>query len=344
MKMKTDLTGGLDAAREYSFAKPSTTVGMRDAANMWVWDDKAEIGFPRFAVESVAPDWTMNEMQLSVGFPDGRLLRNWEPAPGHPTIGPNGLYTKIGAGPLEFECIEPFHRYRSTYDGTATDTTFNALMNREPGSKQANLQFEIECETVVPPWVQGTMSVKAAHLLASDIEGKFMGGDRLEQLCRAKGCVVVDGVERTFTGGALRIRRQGVRDAQGFWGHCWQSARFPSGRAFGYIAYPPRPDGLPSYNEGYIFLGEGSLTPARAVKAPWLTSFKFKGEEVGVLLESELGQTRIEAETIIGMPSLPTQGGFPPLFQSIVRYRWDGEQAYGMMERSNLTERVKLPG
>ena len=46
----------------------------------------------------------------------------------------------------------------------------------------------------------------------------------------------------------------------------------------------------------------------------------------------------------MGMPTISRgAGGFPPLFQSIVRYRWDGEEAYGMMERSNLPERVKLP-
>src|SRR4030095_12072058 len=69
----------------------------------------------------------------------------------------------------------------------------------------------------------------------------------------------------------LRSRRQGVRRLAGFWGHCWQSAVFPSGKAFGYIAYPPRPDGEPTFNEGYLFTGEGALIPARAVQAPWLT-------------------------------------------------------------------------
>ncbi|WP_170219871.1 hypothetical protein [Mycobacterium hodleri] len=36
-----------------------------------------------------------------------------------------------------------------------------------------------------------------------------------------------------FTGGGVRIRRQDVRKLEGFWGHCWQSALFPSGRGFG---------------------------------------------------------------------------------------------------------------
>jgi hypothetical protein len=342
--MPIDLTGGLNASRETSFAEPSATPGMRDAANMWVWDDEGLIGLPRFAVESVAPDWSSNQMELSIGFPDGRLLRNWEHGPGHPTIGSDGRASRLGAGPMEFECVEPFRRYRATFDGTASDTSFAALMRREQPAHQAAVQFEIECETVVPPWVQGTMSGDAAQVLSSSVEGDFMGGDRLEQLCRAKGRVVVDGVERKFKGGALRIRRQGVRNTPGFWGHCWQSAVFPSGRAFGYIAYPPRDDGLPTYNEGYVFTGSGELIPARVTQAPWLTGFRFKGEDVSLVLESGLGTIRISAETAMGMPSLPGAViGFPPLFQSIVRYRWDAEQAFGMMERSNLPERVTIP-
>ena len=40
-----------------------------------------------------------------------------------------------------------------------------------------------------------------------------------------------------------------------FRGHCWQSAVFPDGRAFGYIAYPLRPDESEEdrYNIGYFY-------------------------------------------------------------------------------------------
>ena len=77
-----------------------------------------------------------------------------------------------------------------------------------------------------------------------------MGGPRYEQLFRATGSVTVGDDAHEFTGSGLRIRRQGVRKLAGFWGHCWQSALFPSGRAFGYIAYPPRPDGAADLQRG----------------------------------------------------------------------------------------------
>ena len=49
-----DLTGGLDPAREYVFPECPPEAGMRDAVNMWVSDDRGEVGLPRFAVEALA--------------------------------------------------------------------------------------------------------------------------------------------------------------------------------------------------------------------------------------------------------------------------------------------------
>jgi len=72
--------------------------------------------------------------------------------------------------------------------------------------------------------------------------------------------VTIVGDTQKFTGSGLRF---GGRCAKACWllGHAWQSALFPSGKAFGYIAYPPRPDGQPTFNEGYIFTGNGDLIP-----------------------------------------------------------------------------------
>src|SRR6202012_5089388 len=151
-------------------------------------------------------------------------------------------------------------------------------------------------------WVQGALSAESAERLKTSIEGDLMGGPRYEQLFRATGSLTVGDDEHTFTGTGLRIRRQGVRKLAGFWGHSWQSALFPSGRAFGYIAYPPRPDGEPTFNEGYIFdgfTGTGDLIPARVVEAPWLTRLQPVGEDVALMLETPSGTVRIDGETIL---------------------------------------------
>ena len=124
-----------------------------------------------------------------------------------------------------------------------------------------------------------------------------------------------------------------MRKLAGFWGHCWQSAVFPSGRAFGYIAYPPRPDGQPTFNEGFIFTGDGGLIPARAVVAPWLTRLQPLGEDASLVLETADGVIEIAGETVFSthdihhnddmysMQALKQEmASFPAVQQAGVRY------------------------
>ncbi len=105
-------------------------------------------------------------------------------------------------------------------------------------------------------------------------------------------------------------------------------ALFPSGRGFGYIAYPPRTDGKDTYNEGYVFEGDGGLIPARVVRAPWLETLTPSGEDVSCVLETIHGTTveitgETTASTFMVMP--PDVGEGLRLQQTIVRYGWDGE-------------------
>jgi len=340
--MTTDLTGGLDAAREYMFPACPAEDGMRDAVNMWVSDDSGVIGLPRFAVEAVAPRWDRHDLQMNLAFPDGRVFRLRDTPPARPATGPDGRAAVLAAGPLGFRCVEPFRRWTAEFEGTAVATTTEALIAEDPGGPTVDLAFTVDATMAVPPWIQGTLFPDAAEMLATSIEGKLMGGPRYEQLFRATGSVRVDGEEHTFTGSGLRIRRQGIRDVTEFWGHCWQSALFPSGRAFGYIAYPPRPDGTESYNEGYLFLGDGKLVPAKVLEAPWLAQLRPNGDDASFVFESELGITRIEGETVVstfemGLPEYPQ---FPILSQGGVRYRWDDEETYGMLERSSMRDKI----
>ena len=126
--MGIDLTGGLDADREYVFAECPDIPEMREAVNMWVSDDRGVLGLPRFAVEAVAPQWDTHDLQVNIAFPDGRVYRLREPGPRHDAIGPDGLPTVLGAGPLEFCCVEPFRVWTASFSGTATETSTDALI------------------------------------------------------------------------------------------------------------------------------------------------------------------------------------------------------------------------
>ena len=140
--------------------------------------------------------------------------------------------------------------------------------------------------------MNGALLEDAKRVLDTQEEGDLMGHPwRFEQLCRATGRLRVGDETHEIDGGANRIRRQSIRRQAKLRGHAWQACLLPSGRAFGYIAYPPRDDGKDTYNEGYLFEGDGDLVPARVVEAPWLRTLTPQGEDVSCVLETEDGRT-----------------------------------------------------
>jgi hypothetical protein len=242
-----------------------------------------------------------------------------------------------------------------TYDGKAVQTSAAELVAGRTDGPLVDLSVQVAAMMAVPPWIQGALQQDAAERIKNSVEGDLMGGPRYEQLFRASGLVTIGGETHDFTGSGLRIRRQGVRRLASFWGHAWQSALFPSGKAFGYIAYPPRPDGQPTFNEGYIFTGDGDLIPARTVQAPWLTRLRALGEDVSVVLKTAEGTVHIEGETVLSTHDIhhndntfsvremkKENPNFPALQQAGVRYRWEGEETYGMLERSTPIEKIDL--
>ncbi len=352
--MSIDLTGGIDPSREYVFAQRPDNPEMRDSVSFWVVDDRGQVGLPRIGLEAVAANWDNHETQVNVAFADGRVYRLRGGGPSLPAEGPDGKPTVLGAGGLAFRCIEPFDTWTMTYDGKAVQTSSADLVAGKKDGPLVDVAFHVEAKMAVPPWIQGALQRDAAAQLKTSVEGDLMGGPRYEQLFRASGKLTVgDGKPHEFTGTGLRIRRQGVRKLAGFWGHAWQSAVFPSGKAFGYIAYPPRPDGQPTFNEGYIFTGDGPLVAARVVQAPWLTRLQALGEDVSLVLETDDGTVHIEGETVFSTHDIhhdddtfsvkamkKEMPSFPALQQAGVRYRWDGEETYGMLERSNPLDKI----
>ncbi|SON62181.1 hypothetical protein MSIMFI_03702 [Mycobacterium simulans] len=360
--MAVDLTGGIDRSREFVFAERPDNPEMRDSVSFWVVDDHGEVGLPRIGIEAVAANWDAHDMQVNVAFPDGTVYRLRTNGPSVPAQDGKGEPTVLGAGGLVFRCVEPFRTWTVAYDGPAVQTSSADLVQGRTDGPLVDISFRVEATMAVPPWVQGTLQSDAAQQLTTSIEGNLMGGPRYEQLFTAIGAVTVAGAhEHRFTGSGLRIRRQGVRKLAGFWGHCWQSALFPSGRAFGYTAYPPRPDGRPTFNEGYIFSGDfsgdavdsGGLMPARVVRAPWLTRLQTVGEDVSLVLETAEGRLTIDGETVFGTHDVhhhddmysmrvlkQEMSSFPALQQAGVRYNWDGERSYGMLERSNPLDKI----
>jgi hypothetical protein len=331
--MTIDLTGGMEASRDHFLAERPEDPQFRESASMWISDDEGAINLPRIGIEAVAESWDERGLQVNLGFPDGRAVIVRGLGAGRSPVDDDGVCRTFAAGGLEFRHVDPFKTLTLTYEGNARETTMAAMIRGETDTKQLRLEFEIEMNCAAPPWVSGTLNEDAAEAFHQGFAGAYIS-PRYEQLCTARGTVRVGDDEWSFTGTGLRIHRQGTRDTGGFWGHCWPSALFPSGRGFGGLAFPERPDGEPTYNEAFVFDGE-RMIPAILVDAPWLHRLQPFGEDVAVTLRTKDGDIRIEGETIV-TSTIP--GGShefaPALQQSGVRYRWDGEVSYGMMERS----------
>ncbi len=340
--MGLDLSGGLDPARELVFAERPADPEMRESVNVWMWDDADDVGFPRIGVEALSSQWDAHEVQTSIAFADGRVLRVWNRGPSHDPLGADGRPRVLGAGPLSFELVEPFEHWRMRLDGLLADTTVERQIGGEvdPGELTVPVRLEVDMRSAAPPWENGTLLAEAGRVLAEQEEGDLMGAPRFEQLFRMTGTLRVGDEERELRGGGLRIRRQGVRRLPRFWGHLWQSSLFPSGRAFGCLVYPDRDDGKATYNEGFVWDGSGPLTPARVVEAPFMRRMVPRGQRLAVVLETVDGRTEtIEGESLVStFSAIPVTGdfAFPVLQQAIVRYTWGDETANGMMERSTL--------
>ncbi len=331
------MMGGLTLEHDLVFANQPATPGMRESTSVWLYEENGAFGFPRFGIEAEASSWSNRRVQSNFAMAGGRIMNGAGTGVAHSPFGPDGRPTVFGAGPLSFRCIEPFRQWVTTWNGSVIDGTVERQIAKTLDlEKRIPAKFEIELTMAAPAWVQDNSPEKVAQMSAADaIDAGNMGiGWRFEQLLRGEGTFTIDGETRSFNAVGLRIKRQSLRPMAGFRGHCWQSAIFPDGRGFGCITYPPREDGY-RFNEAFVYL-DGKMYPAKASKVPWLRRIVGEGDDVSLELESELGVTRIDGLTTLSTFRVgnPDIGGLN-LHQGGAKYRWDGQTALGMIERSS---------
>ena len=83
--------------------------------------------------------------------------------------------------------------------------------------------------------------------------------------------------------------------------------------------------------------------PARVVRAPWLSSLRANGEDVSLVLDSNIGTVEVVGETVTSVFNLgdPTSShALAALYQGGARYIWDGEETQGAIERSTPPEEI----
>ncbi len=331
------LRGGLRLEQDLVLPGQPDDPEMRESVSVWFFEENGTIGFPRMGIEAEAASWNNRRVQAAFTFPDGRALNGAGWGPALPAIGPDGRPTDLGAGGLLFRCIEPFRRWTIDYDGDAVDGTVVQQIHGghgKGGTKRVRLHAEMEM--VTPAWVQEYAITERMTQAEKDNAAAMGLGYRMEHHFRATGTLEIDAETRDFKATGTRIHRQSVRSLTGFYGHCWLSAVFPDGRAFGCLAYPPRGEDTEtySYNDAVIYL-DGRQVPAKIVKAPFLRTIVPEGDDVTVELESEFGRTVIAGKTTLSTFRVgnPDIGGLN-LQQGGAKFTWDGQTAYGMVERS----------
>jgi hypothetical protein len=177
-----------------------------------------------------------------------------------------------------------------------------------------------------------------------------MGGLRYEQLFHADVVLRIEGEpEVRFRATGDRTHRRGTRDLTAFSGHDWKACLFPDGSGFNTHRYR-NPQGEESWSEAFL-IRDGQIIPARIVEDSWITGYQVKGEALYVRLQSELGETVIEGETLGGTfrPAKAARGdpyarrfgvyeNEPDglvLSQSWARYRVGNQVSNGLLERSS---------
>lgn len=336
--MTSALDGGLDPAFEHVLTERPADPAMRDAAIMWVMDAGGRLALPRFSIDAIGEDWANPVVTLNAVFADGRTLKLWERFPAHADNGGPVL----GAGPLRFECVEPFRRWTFAFDGEAALSTAAEQMAGGIGSRRARLAFHVEADMAAPPWVMGGLTAEAANAMQAS-GGALMGGHRYEQLCRVRGWLRFDGEDHGIAGTGMRVRRRGVRNMAGSPGHCQHSALFPDGRAFGVNVFSPDATGRSPFNEAFVVLADGRRLAATVAEAPWMHRLEPAGDGTPLVLETAEGPIRIEGRSVLKMfdHHYFEMAGSSVLEQGVARYRWDGAESIGLIERCTLRERLE---
>jgi prepilin-type processing-associated H-X9-DG protein len=349
-------TGGLPPELDLMFPGRPDDPEMRESASLWLFEESGAFALPRNGIEAQGAVWERHRFDCNFAFADGRVLRESARGESHPAMGEHGRADRLGVGPFAFTCLEPFRRWRVSFDGEVYAGSVEQQIARQfsiyadqplPDLPRIPVSYEVELTMAAPAWVQDYRAEMLAAMSERErADAGSMGyGYRIEQLLRGQGTLTVDGATRTFTAIGSRIHRQSVRPMAAFRGHCWQSCLFPDGRGFGYIAYPLREGESEAerHNIGYV-VEHGHLYPAKARNIPFLRRIMPRGDDVSVELESELGVMQVAGSTELATFHLGNPGvnGFNNQ-QGGVRYRLGGMEAFGMIERSSPAEHCTIP-
>ena len=127
-------------------------------------------------------------------------------------------------------------------------------------------------------------------------------------------------------------------------GHTLIHVLFPSGRAFA-VQTMWSPDGTVSLDTAYVLV-DGELRHGAGVEVPRLGQVRLGGDEMELVLESDIGRHELQGTTVRNAYFTPQrlglafgadpEGPYGIFAMGHARWEWDGEVSYGLTERSNV--------
>ena len=287
----TDLSGGLPASKEYVVAEKPTEPFWSENLLFALYDARNDLGF-WLHLGTVPTEWAMWEDRVLMCLPgDQGILSMWAY---HYTVPER----KPAGANLAFRCIEPFKRWKVTFDGFAQHiTNVDMAAGLAPDSLRKRLVLDIDIECATPVWDAHT----SAHSAGGKGEMKEQGWakEHYEQLYRATGVVKVDDAEYALEATGWRDHSRGPRGGGGgqpWGGHVIAGCLFPSGKAFVFSSYW-RPDGHITLSGAGIIGADGVFHHAEVLNPPRLADLQMSGERLPIHLRWEGGEVRLEMET-----------------------------------------------
>jgi hypothetical protein len=236
---------------------------------------------------------------------------------------------------LHFEMIEPWNSGATRFDGAVVRVSREQADTGVVGEgTHLGLHMDLEWRGLAPLWAMGE----------ADTESQTWGNTRYEQFCEVTGTVAFEDQTIDFRGTALRDHTRGARDLTPLSRHSCFNCVFPaSGRAFQTVLVDI--DGSEPLRRAAVLHGSELVEAQVTHDTSLLESFEQGDRPFEIGLSWPGGSATIEAELVANFP-LAWGGfnefvmGFDPevsyavMFEGFSRYRWDGEEAYGLTERS----------
>ena len=322
---------------------------VREGASFWLFDEEGRFAMPRIGLEAEPQSWNNRRYQANYTDADGNLLLDVGRGAMPPVLDERGQRAVIGGGPLTFRCIEPFKRWEIAYDGMAEESHVSRQIvgpsaNGGGSGRKVPLKYHLKLIMAVPANVQDNSPERFFTWgKGKQRDALSVGlGWRFDQLFRGEGELEIDGKRQQIKVVGNRIKRRSIRtDGLFLRGHAWQAVVFPDGTAVGYEARPVHDDGNEPWNEAFVYKN-GRMYHGKATKVPWLTRAVAKDDDVSFEVQTELGLMRIEGRTGLCTFKLSSKDIWGlHLHQGGALYRCDGQKAWGMIERSTVSDRLE---